>query len=72
MEASYNRFESDFEDAVPPRHLKRSSDQHVVKMILESAQILCTALNKKGFSTPYKLINLGSEGRRVSFIDEYN
>lgn len=29
-------------------------DKHVVKMILESAQMLCTALNKKGFSTPYK------------------
>lgn len=29
-------------------------DQHVVKMILESVQILCTVLNKKGFSTPYK------------------
>lgn len=29
-------------------------DQHVVKMILESAQMLCTALNKKGLSTPYK------------------
>jgi hypothetical protein len=29
-------------------------DQHVGKMILESAQILCTALNKKGFETPYK------------------
>ena len=29
-------------------------DQHVGKMILESTQILCTALNKKGFSTPYK------------------
>ncbi len=29
-------------------------DQHVVKMILESAQLLCTALNKKGFSAPYK------------------
>lgn len=29
-------------------------DQHVVKMILESAQMLCTALNKKGFITPYK------------------
>lgn len=29
-------------------------DQHVVKMILESAQMLCTALDKKGFSTPYK------------------
>ena len=29
-------------------------DQHVVKMILESAQLLCTALNKKGFETPYR------------------
>ena len=29
-------------------------DQHVVKMILESTQIACTALNKRGFKTPYK------------------
>jgi len=29
-------------------------DQHVVKMILESVQLLCTALNKKGIVTPYK------------------
>jgi hypothetical protein len=29
-------------------------DQHVVKMILESVQMMCTALNKKGISTPYK------------------
>ena len=29
-------------------------DQHVVKMILESVQLLCTALNKKGFDTPYR------------------
>lgn len=29
-------------------------DQHVVKMILESIQIICTALNGKGFQTPYK------------------
>ncbi|MFT5721599.1 MAG: hypothetical protein ACI9W6_001915 [Motiliproteus sp.] len=29
-------------------------DQHVIKMILESVQLLCTALNKKGFGTPYK------------------
>lgn len=29
-------------------------DQHVVKMILESVQMLCTALNKKGHLTPYK------------------
>ena len=29
-------------------------DQHVIKMILESTQILCTALNLKGYQTPYK------------------
>jgi hypothetical protein len=29
-------------------------DQHVSKMILESVQILCTALNKKGIDTPYR------------------
>ncbi len=29
-------------------------DQHVGKMVLESTQILCTALNKKGFETPYR------------------
>jgi len=29
-------------------------DQHVSKMILESVQILCTALNRHGFVTPYR------------------
>lgn len=29
-------------------------DQHVVKMILESVQMLCTTLNKRGFETPYR------------------
>ncbi len=29
-------------------------DKHVGKMVLESVQILCTALNKKGFKTPYR------------------
>ena len=29
-------------------------DQHVVKMILESVQLLCTALNKLNLETPYK------------------
>ncbi|NLS12605.1 hypothetical protein HGP28_06770 [Vibrio sp. SM6] len=33
-------------------------DQHAVKMILESVQLLCTALNKKGFTTPYKSMHL--------------
>ena len=29
-------------------------DQHAIKMILESVQLLCTALNKKELNTPYK------------------
>ncbi|VEN72546.1 conserved hypothetical protein [Candidatus Desulfarcum epimagneticum] len=29
-------------------------DQHVVKMTLESVQILCSALSKKNFETPYR------------------
>ena len=29
-------------------------DQHVSKMILESVQIMCTALNKRGFVAPYR------------------
>ena len=29
-------------------------DQHVSKMILERAQLLCTALNKQGLQTPYR------------------
>jgi hypothetical protein len=29
-------------------------DLHVNKMILESVQMLCTALNEKGFNTPYR------------------
>ena len=29
-------------------------DKHVGKMILESVQMLCPALNNRGFSTPYK------------------
>jgi hypothetical protein len=33
-------------------------DQHVVKMILESVQMLCTALNKKGVTTPYRSTHL--------------
>lgn len=33
---------------------KYHCDQHVGKMILESAQLLCTALNQKGVTTPYR------------------
>jgi hypothetical protein len=29
-------------------------DRHVVKMILESAQMLCTAINKAGGAAPYR------------------
>ena len=29
-------------------------DQHVVKMILESAQILCTVLHQQGMEAPYR------------------
>ncbi len=29
-------------------------DQHVVKMILESVQMLCTTLSKRGLKTPYR------------------
>jgi len=30
------------------------ADQHVIKMILESAQMLCTVLNHHGIQTPYR------------------
>jgi hypothetical protein len=30
------------------------ADQHVVKMILESTQMLCTVLNENGMEAPYK------------------
>lgn len=30
------------------------ADQHVVKMILESTQMLCTVLNKNGIRAPYR------------------
>ena len=33
-------------------------DQHVSKMILESTQIMCSCLHKKGFTTPYKPTHL--------------
>lgn len=34
------------------------ADQHVVKMILESAQMLCTVLNKCGIQAPYRSTHL--------------
>jgi hypothetical protein len=42
-------------DLNPELAARYHSDKHVVKMIVESAQILCTVLNKKGIKeTPYK------------------
>jgi len=43
-------------------------DQHVVKMILESVQMLCTALNKRGLDTPYRSTHAGHPC--VLWIDE--
>ena len=34
-----------------------AADQHTTKMILESAQMLCTALNENGIQAPYKSFN---------------
>ncbi len=30
------------------------ADQHVIKMVLEYAQMLCTVLNEKGIAAPYR------------------
>jgi hypothetical protein len=43
-------------------------DRHVSKMILESVQILCTALNRKGFITPYRSTHAGHPC--VLWVDE--
>tara|TARA_R100000329_G_C7617441_1_gene219299 strand:+ start:299 stop:772 length:474 start_codon:yes stop_codon:yes gene_type:complete len=32
-------------------------DKHVVKMILETAQMMCTTLNELGYETPYKPVH---------------
>lgn len=36
------------------RRARYHCDQHVSKMILESVQIMCKALNKTGYTTPYR------------------
>ena len=41
-------------DKNPKKCAKYHCDQHVVKMILESAQILCTVLHQTGRLAPYK------------------
>ena len=38
----------------PVRAAQMQCDRHVVKMVLESAQMLCTAINVLGGETPYK------------------
>lgn len=41
-------------DEHPRRAARMLCDEHVVKMALESAQMLCTAINESGGQAPYK------------------
>lgn len=41
-------------DKDPQKAAQMLCDKHVVKMCLETAQILCTMLSKRGYKTPYK------------------
>ena len=41
-------------DTDPATAAKMSCDKHVIKMILESAQMLCTVASNYGFVAPYK------------------
>ncbi len=41
-------------DEDPKEAAKMLCDKHVVKMILETAQMLCTAASKLGYNPPYK------------------
>ena len=43
-----------FLDRDPELAARLHSDQHVVKMVLETAQILCAALHRHGLPAPYK------------------
>lgn len=43
-----------FLDRDPALAARFHSDQHVVKMVLETAQILCTALQRHGIAAPYR------------------
>ncbi len=43
-----------FLDRAPVVAAQLHSDQHVGKMVLETAQILCSALYRHGIATPYK------------------
>lgn len=41
-------------DIDPRKSAQYHCDKHIVKMTLESAQIMCTILNEMGYNTPYK------------------
>ena len=41
-------------DIEPRKAAQYHADAHCVKMILESAQMMCTILNELGYDTPYK------------------
>lgn len=41
-------------DASPTRSAFDLDDKRIIKMILESTQMLCTAINELGHTTPYK------------------
>ena len=43
----------------------------VVKMILESCQMLCTTLNHQGFETPYRNAHFNHPSTTEAMLDEY-
>lgn len=43
-----------FLDRDPVNAARHHSDQHVVKMVLETAQILCAVLHRYGIASPYR------------------
>ena len=45
-------------DKCPIKSAQNMCDTHVVKMVLESAQLLCSYLNEQGIETPYKSTHL--------------
>ena len=48
-------------DKDPKKSARMLCDQHVVKMILESAQMLCTANNQTGSKAPYKSTHINHQ-----------
>ena len=45
-------------DKCPIKSAQNMCDTHVVKMVLESAQLLCSYLNEQNIETPYKSTHL--------------